>query len=122
MVMRKNFMAVVALMMVLSMLLSACGGTEATATTAPAAVAPTDTPAAAAPTNTAAAAAPTNTTAAAAGETPTTAAMSGTVAFDPSKVKKLQVESGATLRITGWSSTPAEIQIVQDQLARFSQV
>jgi multiple sugar transport system substrate-binding protein len=116
---RKRFMFVVALMMVFSMMLSACGG-EATPTTAPAA-APTDTTApAAAPTDTTAPAAtnPTDTPAAMAGETPTT----GKTTFDPSKVKKLQVESGATLRITGWSSTPAEIQVVQDQLARFSQV
>ncbi len=111
------------------MLLTACGGNP-TPTTGPAAQ-PTDTTGATQPTNTTAMAAPTNTTAAAgatnttameAGGTATTAGGSGATAFDPSKVKKVDVEPGATLRITGWSSTPAEIGIVNDQIARFSKV
>jgi len=119
----KNFMLVIALMLVFSLVLSACGAETATptATTAPAAAA-TDTPAAAAPTDTPAAAAPTDTPAAAA-ETPTKAAGGGTVGeFDASKVKKTEVEQGATLRISGWSSTPAELDIVRAQLDRFKQV
>src|SRR6476659_4313804 len=54
-----NRFTALALLIVLSMVLSACGGTEATPTTPPAA--PTDTPAAAAPTNTTADAAETPT-------------------------------------------------------------
>lgn len=134
---RKRFALVFALFFVFSMLLSACGGEAATPTTGTgastgaatdtpaAAAAATDTPAAAAATDTpaSAAAAATDTPAAMAGETPTSGTGgTGTTTFDPTKVKKLQVESGATLRITGWSSTPAEIQIVQDQIARFKQV
>jgi multiple sugar transport system substrate-binding protein len=53
------------------------------------------------------------------GTTPTAA--SGTTTFDPSKVKKLAVESGATLRISGGGSTAEQDQFRQ-QLARFSQV
>src|SRR5437762_7510310 len=122
MVMRKNFMAAVAVMMVLSMLLSACGGAEATATTAPSAAAPTDTTAAAAPTNTTAAAAPTNTTAAMAGETPTAAgAMTGTSAFDPTKYKKNAIEANATLRVSSWGDS-SEQGVNKAALARFSQV
>src|SRR5438046_10585416 len=92
----------VALFVIGSLLLSACGA-EATPTTAPAA-APTNTTAAvAAPTDTTAAAAPTNTTAAAAAETPTAAgAMTGTSAFDPTKYKKNAIEANATLRVTSW--------------------
>jgi multiple sugar transport system substrate-binding protein len=121
----KHLAKLAALMLIPTMVLTACG-TEATPTTAPAA-APTDTTApVAAATDTAAPSAPaTDTPGSAAGATATTGGTgtgtSGST-FDPSKVKKLDVEPGATLRITGWSSTPAEIQIVQDQLNRFKQV
>ena len=71
----KRFLSLATLLMVLSMLLAACGGDTATPTTVPAA--PTNTTAAAVATNTTAAAAPTNTTAAAA-PTNTTAAAAPT--------------------------------------------
>jgi multiple sugar transport system substrate-binding protein len=96
------------------MLLSACDmgtTTQPTATTAPAA-----------PTNTTAATTDaTPTTAGMTDATPTTGGMTGST-FDPTKVKKLEVESGATLRLSGWSSTPAELEIVRAQLDRFKQV
>ncbi len=78
----KRWGMLIPMIMVLSLLLSACGGETATTapaaptnTTAPAAAAATDTPAAAAPTNTTAAAAPTDT---AAGAIPTEATAAGT--------------------------------------------
>lgn len=128
---RRNRLASLSvLVLLLSMVLTACGGGE-TPTTGTGAAA-TDTPstgavATEAPTAGAVATdtpstAEAGTETAMVGETPTTGAMTGTTTFDPSKVKKLEVESGASLRVTGWSSTPAEIQIVQDQLTRFNQV
>jgi multiple sugar transport system substrate-binding protein len=112
----------VALFVIGSLLLSACGA-EATPTTAPAA-APTATtaPVAAAPTDTAAAAAPTNTTAAMAGETPTAAgAMTGTSAFDPTTYKKNAIEANATLRVSSWGDS-SEQGVNKSALARFNQV
>ena len=127
MIKRKRTMTFISLLAGAAMLLSACGDAASTATPVPAA---TNTAAAAAPTNTTAAEAePTNTTAAAratateamAGTTPTSGG--GDVSdFDPSTVTKMEVEDGATLRISGWSSTPAELEIVRQQLDRFSQV
>ena len=85
----------------------------------------------AAPTATTGSAAPTNTTAAVTDPTATTPASTDATAttggmvggdFDPTKIKKLEVESGSNLRISGWSSTPAELEIVRAQIDRFKQV
>jgi len=104
----------VALLVIASLLLAACGG-DSTPTTAPAAAAPTNTTAAAS-------AAPTNTTAAAAGEaTATTGSTSGSSTFDPSTYKKNAIEPNATLRVSSWGD-PSEQQINKDALARFNQV
>jgi len=54
------------------------------------------------------------------GETPT--AMTSMAGFDPSKVKTMDVEAGATLRLSGWSSSPAELKVVSDTLGMFKQV
>ena len=89
--MTKKWFSILAMLVITSMILVACGG-DATPTTAPvaptnttaaAAGAPTATTAAAAPTDTISAAAPTNTTAVTTGETPTV--MSGTNAMSPDK-------------------------------------
>jgi multiple sugar transport system substrate-binding protein len=119
----------VALLIIGSMVLSACGGGEATATTGPSAAQPTNT--------TAAAAQPTNTTAAAGGEatattapaaggeatatTATTGGGTGAFTFDPSAYKKNAIEPGATLRVSSWGDT-SEQQVNKDALARFNQV
>jgi hypothetical protein len=119
----------VALLIIGSMVLSACGGGEATATTGPSAAQPTNT--------TAAAAQPTNTTAAAGGEatattapaaggeatatTATTGGGTGAFTFDPTAYKKNAVEPGATLRVSSWGDT-SEQQVNKDALARFNQV
>jgi len=42
--------------------------------------------------------------------------------FDPTKVKKMDVEAGATLRLSGWASSPAELKVVSDTLTMFKQV
>jgi multiple sugar transport system substrate-binding protein len=118
-----------ALLVICSMILSACGE-NATAT--PQAAAPTNTTAAAAPTNTtAAAAAPTNTTAAGGAATTPTEAMAATPGggsgsatafkFDPTTYKKNAIEPGATLRVSSWGDT-SEQQVNRDALARFNQV
>ena len=116
---RKNFILTVTLMVIFALVLSACGP-EATPTTEPAA--PTDTPAAGTtdqPTNTPAAMEEaTNTPEAMAGETPSGGAAG---AFDPSAVKKIAVEDGATLRVSGWGN-PSEQQVTRDMLDRFTQV
>lgn len=41
--------------------------------------------------------------------------------FDPTKVKKVDIEANATLRVSGWGNT-SEQQITRDELCRFSQV
>lgn len=127
MIKRKRTATFLSLLAVLAMLLSACGSDASTATPVPPAA--TNTTMAAEPTATEAMAESTPTEAMSSEATPTEA-MAGTTptmgggdsTFDPSTVTKLEVESGATLRISGWSSTPAELDIVRAQLARFSQV
>lgn len=110
----------VALLMILSMILSACGG-DATPTTGTSA-APTDTTAAAAPTNTTAAAAPTDTAATGGAATATSGTgTSGSTTFDPSAYKKNAVEPGATLRVSSWGDT-SEQGVNKDALARFNKV
>jgi multiple sugar transport system substrate-binding protein len=114
----------IALFVIGSLLLSACGA-EATPTTAPAA-APTDTtaPVAAAPTDTTApvAAAPTDTTAPTGGEaTATTGGTTSGSTFDPTAYKKNAIEPNATLRVSSWGDT-SEQQVNNDALARFKQV
>jgi multiple sugar transport system substrate-binding protein len=42
--------------------------------------------------------------------------------FDPSTVKKMAVEDNAVLRLSGWSSTPAELAVVSDTVAMFNKV
>lgn len=103
-----------ALLLVLSMLLSACGGAGApTATTAPAVA--------------------TNTTATGGGEaTPTTGGTGGEATattgggtggstFDPAAYKKNAIESGATLRVSSWGDT-SEQGVNNAALDRFKQV
>ena len=111
---RKSNMLLISLMVITSMVLTACGGEQAaspTATTAPVAEQATNTPAAMEQA--------TNTPEAMVKETPTGAGMAGE--FDPSKVKKLDVESGATLRVSGWGN-PSEQQVTRDMLDRFTKV
>jgi len=93
-----------ALLLICAMILSACGGADATATTAPAAA--TDTPAAAGGEATA---------------TTATGRASGSSTFDPAAYKKNDVEAGATLRVSSWGD-PSEQKVNQDALARFNQV
>ena len=106
-----------ALIVAFTMVLSACGGGGAapTATTPPAPPTPTQAALTEQPTNTPAAAEATPTQAMAA-ETPAT-----TGGFDPSKVKKIAVEQGAVLRVSGWGN-PSEQKVTQDMLNRFTQV
>ncbi|HET7080554.1 MAG TPA: sugar ABC transporter substrate-binding protein [Chloroflexia bacterium] len=134
MVKSTRWMFLIALLVISSMLLSACGGENPTATTGTGggAAAATDTPAAAAPAATdtpaAPAAAATDTPAAAGAATPTEA-MAATPAsggaagstFDPSAYKKNAVEDGATLRVSSWGDT-SEQQVNRDAIARFNQV
>ncbi len=117
-----KWMLPLALLVISSMLLAACGA-DATATTAPAA-APTATVAApaAAPTDTVAApaAAPTDTVAAGAVMTATTGTgTSGT--FDPTAYKKNAVEAGATLRVSSWGDT-SEQGVNAAAIKRFNQI
>jgi multiple sugar transport system substrate-binding protein len=137
MVKSTRWMFVLTLLVMCSMLLSACGGESPTATTGTGggAAAATDTPAtggAAAATNTPAApaAAATDTPASAgAGAATPTEAMAATPAsggassstFDPSAYKKNAVEDGATLRVSSWGDT-SEQQVNRDAIARFNQV
>lgn len=114
---RKNLTLLASLLVIFSMILSACGDTGQQA-------APTNTTEAAAPaaTNTTGAAMeqPTNTAEAASGnETPAGGAMGGD--FDPSTVKKIGVEEGVTLRVSGWGN-PSEQQVTRDMLDRFTKV
>lgn len=114
----------VALLIIFSLLLSACGG-DATPTTAPAAE-PTATTAAMAeePTATTAAMAeePTATTAAGGDATATTGGgTSDSAEFDPAAYKKNEIEPGATLRVSSWGDT-SEQGVNNAALARFKQV
>src|SRR5918911_810585 len=102
----------VGLLVICSLLLSACGGENPTATTAPAAEATATT----APGGEA-----TPTTEAMAGETPTTGAPTGAFKFDPAAYKKNTVEPGARLRVSSWGDT-SEQGVNRDALARFNQV
>ncbi len=105
-----------ALLVVCSMILSACGASsDATATTAPAAA--TDTPAAMT-------GAATDTPAAMTGAaTDTPAAMTGTTGakFDPAAYKKNTIEPGASLRVSSWGDT-SEQGVNTAAIARFKQV
>lgn len=108
---------IAAVLMISSLLLSACGGDTATAVPpAAATTAPTTAPAAAA-TNTPAAATGAATDTPAAGGGSTGAAF----VFDPTKYKKNAVEDGATLRVSSWGDT-SEQQVNRDAIARFNQV
>src|SRR5687767_8913043 len=88
---------ILALLVIFVMLLAACGPQ---ATPVQPAAQPTDTPAAPA------------------AETP---AGDGMGTFDPSTVAKIQVEEGATLRVSGWGN-PSEQQVTRDMLDRFEAV
>lgn len=104
-------------LIIISMLLAACGDT-------PAAQPTNTTGAAAQPTNTEAAAAqPTDTTAAAGGEaTPTSGSGGGDSAtFDPAAYKKNEIEPNATLRVSSWGDT-SEQGVNNAALERFKQV
>jgi multiple sugar transport system substrate-binding protein len=106
---RKKFMLLVTLMVAFSMLLSACGGDAATpvpptSTTGTAPAQATDTPAAMTEEAT---------------NTPGGAMVGGD--FDAGKVKKIEIESGATLRVSGWGN-PSEQQVTRDMLDRFTKV
>ena len=92
-----------ALLVILSLLLSACGGDAATPTTAPAA--PTDTPAAMG------------------GDATATTSTGGTggSTFDPASYKKNEIESGATLRVSSWGDT-SEQGVNNAALERFKQI
>ena len=123
----------VALLIIGSMLLSACGG-EATATPPAAA---TNTPAAAGGEATATTATTggeaTATTATTGGEatattatsggsaTATTGGTSGGTTFDPTTYKKNAIEPNATLRVSSWGDT-SEQKVNTDALARFKQI
>ncbi len=128
--------SVISLLLAVSLIMTACGGTTATDTPVPAAATATTAPAAAATNTPAAVAAATNTTAAVAAATPTAAptntpvppqeinaSVCGSTAngFDASKVKKADVEAGATLRVSGWGNT-SEQKVSRDMLCRFAQV
>ncbi|HMA33129.1 MAG TPA: sugar ABC transporter substrate-binding protein [Chloroflexia bacterium] len=95
-----------AMLVISSLLLSACGGdntpTTGTGTTGTS---------------------PTNTPAAAAANTPATSGGNMTLGgkFDPTAYKKNAVEDGATLRVSSWGDT-SEQGVNRDALARFSQV
>ncbi len=104
-----KWMLPLALLVISSMLLAACGA-DATATTAPA---PTTAPVAA----------PTNTTAAAGGAaTATTGGGTGSSGtFDPAAYKKNAVEAGATLRVSSWGDT-SEQGVNSAAIKRFNQV
>ncbi len=135
-----RWMFLIAVLVISSLLLSACGGSNATATTGTGTTsggaAATDTPAAVggAATDTPAAAggAATDTPAATGGGAATpTEAMAGTPAagggsqaafkFDPAAYKKNAIEPGAQLRVSSWGTTE-EQQVNRDALARFNQV
>jgi len=123
-----------ALLVISSMLLSACGGDTAPPP-AGAGAAPTDTTAAAPP------AAATNTAPAATGEATATTATGGGAAttpteamaatpggsggtsatFDPAAYKKNAIEPNAVLRVSSWGDT-SEQQVNKDAIARFQQV
>jgi len=104
----------IALLMVGSMVLSACGGTSDTPTTGTSAAAPTNTTAAAA-------GAATDTPAAAGAATPATGGTGGAATFDPTTYKKNAVETGATLRVSSWGDE-SEQAVNKAALARFNQV
>jgi len=103
----------VALLVISSMMLSACGGDSATATTAPAAATNTTAPAAGS----------TDTAATGSGDATATTggSTSGNTTFDPAAYKKNEVEPGATLRVSSWGDT-SEQAVNNAALARFKQV
>ncbi len=92
-----------ALLLIGSLLLSACGGNEPSVTGAP--VAPTHTTATGAPAA----------TSGSSGGSP------GTFKFDPAAYHKNAIEPGAQLRVSSWGD-PSEQKVVIDALARFHQV
>jgi len=125
-----------ALLVICSLVLSACGGAEPTATTAPtAATATTATGAGAAATDTAPAATggATATTAAGGGAATATepnmaatassgnGGSAGAYKFDPTAYKKNTIEPNAVLRVSSWGDT-SEQQVNRDALARFNQI
>lgn len=126
--MRKLIQSTVPLALLItgSMVLSACGTANPTATapagatdTTGAGAAATDTTVMAGATDTTVMAAPTDTAAMAGGATATMGSSSSK--FDPTAYKKNAVETGATLRVSTWGDT-SEQKINQDAIARFNQV
>lgn len=124
--MKAKWYILASMVMVLSMLLVACGGGAATTPTTAAVEQPT-TPPVVQPTTppvveaTTPAAAETTVATSAATETsaqPTAAATSGTAAGGC----PLQVESGATIVFSGWSSSTAEDKVNRDAITRFNAV
>ncbi|HJZ47342.1 MAG TPA: sugar ABC transporter substrate-binding protein, partial [Roseiflexaceae bacterium] len=134
MVSRKGFGALLLMLALLVPILAACGGggTSGAATSAPAPGAATAAPAAEAPT---AAAAPTTAaepTAASAGAAPTAmaeatsapeagGAPAGATAGASGDATKIQVEDGATLRVSSWGD-PSEQKVNTDAFARFNKL
>jgi multiple sugar transport system substrate-binding protein len=103
----------VALLVIGSLLLGACGG-DATPTTGPAAAGPTNT--------TGAAVNPTDTAATSGGAATATTGGSATGStFDPTQYKKNTIEPNATLRVSSWGDT-SEQAVNKAALARFNQV
>ncbi len=96
-----------ALLLIGSLLLSACGSENETPATGTG-VAPTNT--------TAAMSAPGDTSGGGSGS-----GSSGTFKFDPAAYKKNVVEPGAELRVSSWGDS-SEQNVVRDALARFNQV
>lgn len=113
--MRKSMKATfpVSLLIICSMLLSACGESSPAA-------APTNTTGVAAPTEVVAV--PTDTVAAMPQEDATeTTGTSGMSKFDPATYKKNEIEAGATLRVSSWGDT-SEQGVNNAALDRFKQV
>jgi multiple sugar transport system substrate-binding protein len=125
----KKWTLPLALLVICSLVLSACGAeatpVPATATTAPVAAATDTTAPVAAATDTAAPSGgeATATSAPTGGEATATTAGSagGNTTFDPTAYKKNEVEPGATLRVSSWGDT-SEQGVNRDALARFNQV
>jgi multiple sugar transport system substrate-binding protein len=130
MVSRKRFGALLLLLALMVPILAACGGggTTTAPTAAPAAAAPTAAPAAEAATAAPAADAPTAMADAptAMADAPTAmaeagGAIAGATAGASGDVSKIQVEEGATLRVSSWGD-PSEQKVNTDSFARFNKI
>ncbi|HEX8231361.1 MAG TPA: sugar ABC transporter substrate-binding protein, partial [Chloroflexia bacterium] len=110
----------VALLLIVSFLLSACGGNEPRPIGT--GIAPANTTVAAAPTDAVAPGGAVGIATGALAATPgTVGGSSGTFKFDPAAYKKNAIEPGAHLRVSSWGDT-SEQKVVSDALARFNQV